>query len=292
MLAWALPLLAATQALGQSAGSPNARGFVTTSAPSYTDNTYANLSLDANGNLRVVTTGSSGLSVTDSATWTAAASAFTPTGGEYNPLATSLAAGQQGTVALTANRALLGNPVDSIGREIGASLPGRQPVPVVVAALPQFPVPVPRLQRPGSPVVSVGQGTQIGAPTATAMNIGGLTTQNLLRAFIFCDRSVKIDTTASGNTELVPALAGKSIYVCGLDYVSTSALSVKTVYGTGTACGTGQVDLEGAQAVAANSGKVIPVSASPKWITPVSQALCINLSAGTQVSGSVTYTQF
>jgi hypothetical protein len=110
--------------------------------------------------------------------------------------------------------------------------------------------------------------------------------------FLFCDKSVSIDTTASGETQLVALLNGKSIYVCGLDWISTSALSVNFAYGTGSACGTGTTKLEGAQATAANGGKVIPVSPVPKWILPAGQALCINLSAGTQVSGSVTFGQF
>ena len=48
--------------------------------------------------------GGSGLSVQDSANWTANSSPFTPSGGEYNPGAAPLTAGQQGTFALSADR--------------------------------------------------------------------------------------------------------------------------------------------------------------------------------------------
>jgi hypothetical protein len=49
--------------------------------------------------------GGGGLSVVDATGWTYSVSDFTPAGGEYNPSATALTSGQQGTVAMTAARA-------------------------------------------------------------------------------------------------------------------------------------------------------------------------------------------
>ncbi len=49
--------------------------------------------------------GGGGLSLTDGTTFTAGASLFTPIGGEYNSSPTSLASGNQGTLALSSNRA-------------------------------------------------------------------------------------------------------------------------------------------------------------------------------------------
>ena len=66
--------------------------------------------MDATGKLCDSATGGGGgggLSVTDSASWTAGSSQFTPSGGEYNPTATALTSGQQGTLALDANRAAM-----------------------------------------------------------------------------------------------------------------------------------------------------------------------------------------
>jgi len=63
--------------------------------------------------------GSGGLSITDAAAWTAGASTFTPTGGVFNDAATALTAGQQGTVRLTANRALQVNLRNVAGVELG-----------------------------------------------------------------------------------------------------------------------------------------------------------------------------
>ena len=49
--------------------------------------------------------GGGGLAVTDGTTFTAGTSLFTPIGGEYNSSPTSLTSGDQGTLALSSNRA-------------------------------------------------------------------------------------------------------------------------------------------------------------------------------------------
>src|SRR6266436_5428476 len=54
--------------------------------------------------LQITGAGGGGLSVTDSAAWTAGVSAFTPSGGVFNDSAAALTAGQQGTFRLTNDR--------------------------------------------------------------------------------------------------------------------------------------------------------------------------------------------
>lgn len=112
------------------------------------------------------------------------------------------------------------------------------------------------------------------------------------RPFIFCDQSAAINTASSGYTQLVAAVGGRAVYVCGYTFVSTSALAVKFAYGTGSACATGTVDMTGAMAVSANGGAVNPVGQVPVLITPGGQAFCVNISVSTQVSGHITYGQF
>lgn len=176
-----------------------------------------------------------------------------------------------------------------------AVVPGRPPpaqkgVMVLASVAPTSRVYEPNTSQPLS-LTSLGAvRTDSSATLQPALTEGVASTGP--RPFLFCDKSVAINTASSGQNQLVALLAGRSIYVCGLHWISTSALSVNVTYGTGTNCGTGNTILEGAQAVAANGGLVIPVSPVPKWIVPAGQALCINLSAATQVSGSVTYGQF
>src|SRR3990167_5129306 len=58
--------------------------------------------------------------------------------------------------------------------------------------------------------------------------------------------SVAIDTATSGNVELVALTAAQRVYVCGFAFESdTLTTTVQFVYGTGTACDTGETNLTG-----------------------------------------------
>lgn len=71
--------------------------------------------------VQIIGGGGGGLSVTDAAAWTAASSAFTPSGGVFNDSAAALTSGQQGTERLTPNRGLHINLRNNSGTEIGTS---------------------------------------------------------------------------------------------------------------------------------------------------------------------------
>jgi hypothetical protein len=108
---------------------------------------------------------------------------------------------------------------------------------------------------------------------------------------VICQDSVKIDTATSGNVELVALTASETIYVCAYNWVVSAAVSVQLIYGTGSACGTGETDLTGPYAHVANGGiSVTGTNALMK--TAAGNALCIELSAAQQVSGFVSYTKF
>ena len=92
-----------------------------------------------------------------------------------------------------------------------------------------------------------------------------------------------ISTAASGDTTLVAAVPGKKIKVIGYALVSTAANSIKFKSGAGT-------DLTGAMALAANGGISSPSDKNTvEFETAAGQALVINLSAATQVSGHLVY---
>lgn len=96
-----------------------------------------------------------------------------------------------------------------------------------------------------------------------------------------------ISTASSGNVELVALTAGQTIYVCDFTLVSTGTVAVQLVYGTGTACGTGETNMTGAMPFVANGGWTHNYDGRLK--TAEANALCIELSAATQVDGVVTY---
>ena len=103
--------------------------------------------------------------------------------------------------------------------------------------------------------------------------------------------SVVISTATSGNVELVAISGSTTIYVCGYSVVATGAVAVQFIYGTGTACGTGETNLTGAMPFAANGGIAMSNGGGMQFKTAASQALCIELSAAVQIDGHVTYVQ-
>lgn len=103
--------------------------------------------------------------------------------------------------------------------------------------------------------------------------------------------SVAINTASSGNVELVAISGSTVIYVCGYHYVASGTVSVQLIKGTGTACATGEADLEGPMAFVANTGISVPNGGARQYATSAGDALCIELSGAVQVSGAVTYVQ-
>ena len=72
-------------------------------------------------------------------------------------------------------------------------------------------------------------------------------------------------------------------------FVTTAANSIKWVRGTGTDCGTGTADLEGAQPYVSNGGVAETGGGSPLFVVTSSNALCLTASAATAVGGRVSY---
>ncbi|MGE0463257.1 MAG: beta strand repeat-containing protein [Vicinamibacterales bacterium] len=101
--------------------------------------------------------------------------------------------------------------------------------------------------------------------------------------------SVAINTATSGNVELVALASGETIYVCGYSLVASGDVDVQFIYGTGTACGTGETDLTGPWDLTTNSGITQANGGSIQFKAAASNALCVELSAAVQVSGHVTY---
>ncbi len=113
---------------------------------------------------------------------------------------------------------------------------------------------------------------------------------------VYCDKSVAINVSASGFTELVAAVASKNIYVCGYNFIANGTVNVKFAKGTKTttACDTTEADITGAYNLIAQTGISYGNGAGRLFDTSSVSAseLCINLSAAIQVSGVVTYAQF
>jgi hypothetical protein len=107
-----------------------------------------------------------------------------------------------------------------------------------------------------------------------------------------CSNSVVYDASTNGSTELVALSAGRKVYVCSLAlWAGASATNVGLVYGTGSACATGETALTPMFRLAANTGLVIPAATWNGLQAPAGKALCLKTSAGNAVQGLVTYLQ-
>lgn len=95
-----------------------------------------------------------------------------------------------------------------------------------------------------------------------------------------------INASASGNTTVVAAVAGKSIYIISMEFLCAGAVTVEWQSGAG-----GAVISKG-QSFPLNGGKVLPFNPGAWGNTAVGALLNINLSAAVQVAGSLQYVVF
>jgi hypothetical protein len=98
-----------------------------------------------------------------------------------------------------------------------------------------------------------------------------------------------ISTSSSGNVEIVALNGSDLIYVCGYSVVAGAATGVQLIYGTGTACATGETDMTGVWSFAANSGITQSNAGVPQFVVPAGNAFCVENSGANAIAGHVTY---
>lgn len=98
-----------------------------------------------------------------------------------------------------------------------------------------------------------------------------------------------ISTSSSGNVEIVALNGSDLIYVCGYSVVAGAATGVQLIYGTGTACATGETDLTGVWSFAANGGITQSNGGVPQFVVPAGNAFCVENSGANAIAGHVTY---
>ncbi len=101
--------------------------------------------------------------------------------------------------------------------------------------------------------------------------------------------SAAIDSAASGNVEIVALNGSDLIYICGYSVVAGAATGLQLIYGTGTACATGETDMTGVWSLAANGGITQANGGAPQFVVPAGNAFCIENSGANSVQGHVTY---
>jgi hypothetical protein len=268
--------------------------------------------------------GSGGTALADDADFTAATTSFTPVGGFYQSAVTACTDGDTCAVAITANRELktslmtaipagtnnIGD-IDVLSIAAGDNNIGN--VDIVSGTVTTVST-VTTLSQLGGVALPVEDASEtaagvgiyaMGVRRDTIASSAGASGDNTMASYDSLGRQwtrgggpcedharvldVEIDTATSGNVELV-ALNGSDIfYVCGYNFVSTAAQTVQLISGTGVACATGETDETGPYAFAANGGIAVPNTGAVQFTTAAGAALCIELSAASQVSGIVTY---
>jgi hypothetical protein len=109
--------------------------------------------------------------------------------------------------------------------------------------------------------------------------------------------STPISITA--NTRIIIGSASKQTYVCALNLIVSAADNVALVEGTGSTCGTSTAGVAGGPTAAtgwnfaANGGLTMGTGNGPVISTATAaDDLCLLVSTGAQVSGSVIWAQF
>lgn len=144
---------------------------------------------------------------------------------------------------------------------------------------------------PASPVDSAGFDTSDPVNhtwgTSPAVNSSGKT------PLIQADQSKVISVGTATTLEVIPGVTAKKIYVTNYLSMSGGTGTVKFVAGTGTNCGTGQVDLTGPIDVTAQVGASPGGGIGPVLITPTAgQAICETTTSSATGKGHIAFAQF
>jgi hypothetical protein len=252
------------------------------------DGDFIPLTVDADGGLRVsivAGAGSGGTSQADDADFTDGTTSGTPIGGVAESAAPStVTEGDFGWVAITLNRAMKVTLYNSSGTELTVSQDRTEDAAEAAGFT-------------GPAVLTVRRDTAASS-AGTSGDYASLNTDGLGRLWMMDGRpcadqarvtNVVVSTAASGNVELVALNGSDVVHVCGYDLVADAAVGVQFIYGTGTACATGETDLSGVMSFAANGGIARAVTGATQFKGAAGNAMCIENSTTGGIRGSLQY---
>lgn len=136
------------------------------------------------------------------------------------------------------------------------------------------------------------------APPANALLWAGLgsgATGGFLTAISVADTFYNINISTATTTLAISGVSGRHIRISSIDMVAAAADNVAIISGTGATCGTGTGAIVGTTAAtgwnfSANGGisKGIGIGTILRTVA-TGDSVCIVTSAGTQLSGSISY---
>lgn len=137
------------------------------------------------------------------------------------------------------------------------------------------------------------------APPANALLVAGLgsgATGGFMTAIPVCDTFFNINISTATTTLAVTGVSGRHVRICGISLVTNAANNVGIISGTGATCGTGTGAIVGTTAATGfnfgtNGGIALGSGLGAIMRTVATgDSVCIVTSAGTQLSGVVSYT--
>jgi hypothetical protein len=115
---------------------------------------------------------------------------------------------------------------------------------------------------------------------------------SLGRIILYCPNSAVISTSSMGNTKIVSLSGTTNIYVCQISLSNASGVNIKFLSGTNVSgpCDTTPVTLTGTYQNVLTA--VLPFGSTSPLTVAAGKDLCINLGAGVDVEGTISYAQF
>lgn len=104
--------------------------------------------------------------------------------------------------------------------------------------------------------------------------------------------SVPINISTATTTQLVALSGSTQVRITSWDVIAGGTGTFQLVYGTGTACATGQNPLTGAYPLTAQAGEAKGSGIGTILKTPAGQAVCAVTVGAVQYSGSLSFQQF
>jgi hypothetical protein len=104
--------------------------------------------------------------------------------------------------------------------------------------------------------------------------------------------SIPITISTATTTQLVALKAGQSIYVTSISIIAAGTGNIQLVYGTGTACATGQGNVTGNYSLTTQVGFTLGNGSGVVLVVPQGAALCAVTSGAVGMPGSLSYAQF
>lgn len=108
---------------------------------------------------------------------------------------------------------------------------------------------------------------------------------------VTCRQTAVYDASTNGSTVLKTGVATANIYICGFNIWAAGTATVKLVYGTGTACATGETAITPAYSLVTQTGIADGSGIWRGLLVPVGNDLCIKTSAGVAVQAQAYFVQ-